>query len=137
MVMAPMVLSGAPMLEQTTRVEFTEIIERLPLMAAVMAGRSVDIAAGPETGPLADLAHAVQRCDVVKDRLRALKRQIVEATKDRDRLEVAVLQDPALAGEVEVGRERVADLGRRVLQARTRVQSAEAEVIEMQRIAGK
>ncbi|MCJ7725616.1 MAG: hypothetical protein MUP76_04425, partial [Acidimicrobiia bacterium] len=133
MVMLPTTLSGASMLEKLTKTDFAQVVNRLPLVAAIMAGRPVDIAAGPESGPLADLAQAQERADVVKDRLRVLQRQISQAGKDRDRLAAAAVGDPSLGGEVMVAEERVADLERRVLQAAGRVQVAEAEVEDMRK----
>ncbi len=136
LVMVPMALKGTSMLEATTRVEFGSILDRLPLVAAVMAGRPVDITAGPETGPHARLLEAEERLDAVKDRLRVLVRQAAQAEKDRDRLTAAAITDLSLAGEVEVAQERVAALARSVRHTEAGVQVAEAEV-EMLRTSGR
>jgi len=127
LVMAPMILKGTAMLEGLTRVEFGRLIGRLPLVAAITAGKPVDIAAGPETGPRGDLRRAEEQCDAANDRLRVLKRQSAQAVRDRDRLSAAVVEDPSLSGEVEVAEERISTLARKVLLAEARVQVAEAE----------
>lgn len=136
LVMVPMVLKGTSMLEGITRVDLGGIVDRLPLVAAIMAGRPVDITAGPETGPHAELLRAEEDLDVVKDRLRVLLRQAAQAEKDRDRLVAASITDPSLAGEVEVAGERVSALVRSVRQVEARVKVAEAEVDMLRNRAG-
>jgi len=80
LVMAPMVLKGTAMLEGITRVEFGSLIGRLPLVAAITAGKPVDIAAGPETGPRGDLRRAEERCDeVAEERISTLARKVLLA----------------------------------------------------------
>jgi hypothetical protein len=124
MVMVPMVLSGTSMLEAISRSDLVGVASRLPLVAAIMAGQSVDLAAGPESGPQAELVGAEERFDVARDRLRALERQAAQAAKDRDRLRDAVLEDASLQGEVEVAEARATEAAERVRRGRGKLEAA-------------
>ncbi len=128
LVMIPMVLKGVNLREGMTGEDLEAVAGRLPLVAAVMAGSPVDLAAGPESGPHADLLRAEERLEMVSDRLRVLERQSAEADSDLERLVEAFAGDPSLKGEVDVARVRVDDLRRRVLHAVGRVEVATAEL---------
>lgn len=96
-----------------------------------MAAEHVDLAAGPESGPHADLLQAEGRLRMVRDRHQVLVRQAEEARSDLERLTEARQSDPTLTGEVEVAEARVEDLRRRALQAEVRIETAEAELDEV------
>ncbi|NQV05149.1 amino acid permease [bacterium] len=128
LVMVPMIMKGTNMLDGLTGGDLQATARRLPLVAAVMAGTPIDLAAGPESGQHADFREAEERAELVRERLRTLERQAGEARGDYEALTRAAITDPSLDGEVHVARERVADLTRRVLRARARVEAAEAEL---------
>ncbi|MCB2224856.1 MAG: amino acid permease [Actinobacteria bacterium] len=126
LVMVPMVLKGTSLLEAHGRTDLFAVADRLPLVAAVMAGQELDLTAGPESGPLAEAAAAEERLAAARDRLRSLERSAAQAARDRDRLVEAAVDDPSLQGEVEVAEARVAEAADRVLRGRGRVEAARA-----------
>lgn len=131
LVFVPMVLKGTSLREGLTGADLDAVTRRLPLVAAVLAAQPVDLAAGPESGPHADLLQAEGRLEMVRDRHHVLERQLGEAKSDLQRLREALERDPRLAGEVEVAEVRVEDLRRRVLQAEARIETAETELEEV------
>lgn len=131
LVLIPMILKGTSLREGLTGRDLEDVADRLPLVAAVMAAEHVDLAAGPESGPHADLLQAEGRLRMVRDRHQVLVRQAEEARSDLERLTEARQSDPTLTGEVEVAEARVEDLRRRVLQAEVRIETAEAELDEV------
>ena len=128
MVMIPMVLKGTALLESISLTDLLPTVARLPLVAAVMAGHPVDLAAGPESGPQAEMVAAEERFDAARDRLRAAERQAAQAVRDRDRLLTALDEDLTLQGEVDVAGARVTDTADRLRRARGRVESARLDL---------
>jgi hypothetical protein len=124
LVMVPMALKGTDLLEDISGTDLLPAVARLPLVAAIMAGQPVDLAAGPESGPQAEVVAAEERYDTSRDRLRSAERQAAQAARDRDRLRAALAEDPGLTGEVAVAEARVTDTADRLLRARGRVEAA-------------
>jgi amino acid transporter len=122
MVMLPMELRASGMVDGIFGEDLDPTLGHLGLVAAVMAAETVDLTAGPESGPHADLLQAEERVELLEERLRVFLRQETEAVADFERLSAE--GDPDLTGEVQLAHGRVEDLGRKVLRARGRLELA-------------
>jgi amino acid transporter len=131
LVFVPMVVKGTALKEAISARDLGAVLDRLPLVAAVMAAAPVDLTAGPESGSHAELLAAEERLETARNRHRALVRQAASAVSDLDSLVEALQSDRSLKGEVEVATARLEDLRRRVLQAEVRIETAEREVAEL------
>jgi amino acid transporter len=131
LVLIPMAIKGTSLREAISSDGLGSVSDRLPLVAAVMGTAPVDLAAGPESGPHAELLAVEDRLETARNRHRALVRQAASAVDDLDSLLDAFESDRSLKGEVEVATARLDDLKRRVLQAEVRIETAEREVAEM------
>jgi len=102
------------------------LLRRLPMAAAVLAGESFDLLAGPESGHHESLTEAEEALAEAKARLATLEKKLLEATAA---LEVAVATDGSDPGDdfEDLDRQREIVL-RRTIKARVRVESAQADV---------
>jgi len=124
MAMIPMELKASGMIDGIFGEDLEPTIGRLGLVAAVMAGETVDLTAGPESGPHADLLQAEERVELLEERLRVFQRQEAEAVADFERLKAASAADESLDGEVQAARAHADDLGRKALRAKGRLEIA-------------
>jgi hypothetical protein len=102
------------------------LLRQLPMTAAVMAGESFDLLAGPESGHHESLAEAEEALQEAQARLATLERKLAEASAALDDARTSGVSDSAdHVAELERRREIVM---RRTIKARVRVESAQAEV---------
>ncbi len=109
--------------------DLDRLLEQLPMTAAVLAGESVDLLAGPESGHHRMLTEAEENLAEAEARLKTLERRLTDATAEVDAASRRMGADePVTEAEIEglIGwRETVL---RRTLKARVRVESARAEL---------
>jgi hypothetical protein len=102
------------------------LLRRLPMTAAVLAGESFDLLAGPESGHHESLAGAEEALEEAKARLATLEKKLAEASAAVDA--AGTTGDSESADQVEeLTRNREIVL-RRTIKARVRVESAQADV---------
>ena len=102
------------------------LLRRLPMAAAVLAGESFDLLAGPESGHHESLAEAEEALAEAKARLATLEKRLAEASAVVDA--ASTTGGPGTADHVEeLDRQREIVL-RRTIKARVRVEAAQADV---------
>jgi hypothetical protein len=106
--------------------ELDLLLRQLPMTAAVLAGESFDLLAGPESGHHQSLVEAEEALEEAKARLATLEKKLAEASAALDAARIGDAADSADRVE-ELERNR-AIVSRRTIKARVRVESAQAEV---------
>ena len=130
LVLFPMHLTENRLHEDIAGAELAGLLDRLPLVAGVMAGGTVDLTAGPESGPHAELVAAEERADAAAERLRTLERQQDRLESELARLRVAAAEWPQYQSDIAAAEKRGAVLARRIAKARARLESARAEAVQ-------
>ena len=102
------------------------LLRRLPMTAAVLAGESFDLLAGPESGHHESLTEAEGALSEAKARLATLEKKLAEASAALDAVVTTGSPDPN-DGFEDLDRQREIIL-RRTTKARVRVESAQADV---------
>ncbi|NNF68833.1 MAG: hypothetical protein HKN01_03605, partial [Acidimicrobiia bacterium] len=108
-----------------------DLLEVLPVTAAVSAGEEFDLLAGPESGRHFSLVQAEQTLDAARERQEALKKRAEKAAAELIQLREAAKVNPALETNVAEIEESLEELRRRVLKAEARVKAAELEIAEI------
>jgi hypothetical protein len=102
------------------------LLRRLPMTAAILAGESFDLFAGPESGHHQSLVEAEEALQEAKARLATLEKKLAEASAAVDAARSSDAAEPAdRVEELERSREIVL---RRTIKARVRVESVQADV---------
>jgi amino acid transporter len=102
------------------------LLRRLPMAAAVLAGETFDLLAGPESGHHESLTEAEEALAEAQARLATLEKKLAEASAALEAAVAAEGSDPTDNFE-NLDRQREIIL-RRTVKARVRVESAQAEV---------
>jgi len=102
------------------------LLRRLPMAAAVLAGESFDLLAGPESGHHESLTEAEEALTEAKARLATLEKKLAEVSAALDAAITTGGSDSA-DGFEDLDRQREIIL-RRTIKARVRVESAQADV---------
>ena len=127
MVLVPMRLREGEMLDLEGR-PLAPLIESLPLAAGILAGRPFDLVAQPDTGSVGELATADAAVEEARRRLAILERQFANAESELADLAEHKPGRLVTPEELEVAKQRVEDVHRRVLKAGVRLTEAEDEV---------
>ena len=105
------------------------LLQRLPMTAAVLAGESIDLLAGPDSGHHQTLAEAEEALSEAQARLATLERRLTEAMEAVDTASNSrAADDPNAAAKVEELERQREIVMRRTIKARVRVESAQADV---------
>jgi hypothetical protein len=102
------------------------LLRRLPMTAAVLAGESFDLLAGPESGHHESLAGAEEALEEAKARLATLEKKLAEVSAAVDA--AGTTGDSESADHVEELERNREIVLRRTIKARVRVESTQADV---------
>jgi chromosome segregation ATPase len=102
------------------------LLRRLPMTAAVLAGESFDLLAGPESGHHESLAGAEEALEEAKARLSTLEKKLAEVSVAVDA--AGTTGDSESADHVEELERNREIVLRRTIKARVRVESTQADV---------
>ncbi|MBT8211657.1 MAG: hypothetical protein KJN71_00795, partial [Acidimicrobiia bacterium] len=108
-----------------------DLLEVLPLTAAVSAGEEFDLLAGPESGRHFTLVEAERSLDAARERHGALQKRSEKVAAELIQLQEAAKVNPSIADKVAELEETLNDLRRRVLKAEARVKAAQLEIAEI------
>ena len=109
--------------------DLDRLLWQLPMTAVVLAGESVDLLAGPESGHHRTLTEAEENLAEAEARLKTLERRLADATAELDAASRRTEADePVTEAEIEGLLGWKETVQRRTLKARVRVESAKAEL---------
>ncbi len=104
--------------------DMTQLVEHLPMTGGVLAGADIDLTAGPDSGPGADLVAAENAADEAMERFRALEEQLEDAEIELARLRA----DGSPGDELSDAEQRLERVRRRALSAWARVEQTRDHV---------
>ncbi len=102
-----------------------DVLARLPMSAAVIAGAPFDLVAGPETKEHAKLRAVEERIQVAAQRLRTLEHQRPRLESE---LEARRKSPDAAAEDIDAAELRLQTLDRRILSTRAKLDAARLEM---------
>jgi amino acid transporter len=105
-----------------------DVLKRLPMSAAVIAGAPFDLVAGPETEEHAKLRATEERVQVASQRLRTLEHQRPRLEAE---LEARRKTADATSEDIAAAEQRLTTLDRRILKTRAKLDSARLELDDL------
>ena len=130
LVMLGLRIRGGEMLDYAGR-NLDDVVNRLPVTAALMAGTPVHLTTQPDTGIGRELAEAEEAAEDARRRVSILEKHLADAEKVVADLESIPGYSPDRKAQLEVAERRLDQVMRRTLSARARVESAEHRVNDL------